>query len=131
MGKNSGDKIMRQYRGKRKDNGEWVYGDKTRFRDKTFIFSWEKGKKLIECFTKVIPETVGQSTGLEDKNDKEIWEGDKWQYGTLVFIIEFRNYRWTKRNIVTGEIFWINERFPASGGKVIGNIHDNPELETK
>ncbi|HAA2615222.1 TPA_asm: hypothetical protein GEG28_14570 [Listeria monocytogenes] len=84
---------------------------------------------------KVDPETVGQYTGLKDKNGKKIFEGDivinsKGQIGYIAFLIQeagfvvvLKNsdYRLGHRN--TNECY---ER--ATHHKIIGNIHENPEL---
>ncbi|EOB2867236.1 YopX family protein [Listeria monocytogenes] len=83
-----------------------------------------------------IPETVGQFTGLKDKNGKKIFEGD------IVEIIEidaFGNLDWNrlKGKVMFSEGAWLvtdNRSFAIplwseiNEIEVIGNIHENPEL---
>ena len=121
------------YRGKRVDNGEWVYGSYyhccgTAY-GATFIVVNDFG------FIEVIPHTVGQYTGLTDKNGKKIFEGDICGCfcNTQVFIVEYCKDR-------CGYFF---DDCIKSGGcdpapeclgnlrdtiEVIGNIYDNPDL---
>ena len=131
------------FRGKRVDNGEWAYGDLAFKKDGTpCIRFWTK----LGIFTAraVIPETVGQYTGLTDKNGKKIFEGDivhavhKSNYGGLKntdFGIGVVKYCDSYYGGASYEIDIIGKSgsrvFSASledGVEVIGNIHDNPEL---
>ena len=118
------------FRGKRTDNYEWIEGSlcTTIPSDEDFYtisyFDFE-GYYIEE---KVIPETVGQYTGLTDKNGKRIFEGDVIQFCTgmkLHYIVEFGlgGFMVSRYDIRDAIINVYN--CPC---EVIGNIHDNPEL---
>ncbi len=110
------------FRGKRKhivdlkDSG-WVFGDLI-----TEEFSiYTKLRILIE----IIPETLGQYTGLTDKNGKKIFEGDIVALGEYRYTVE-----WKEDRLGYGYFETADRMLQCDGGhcEIIGNIHDNPEL---
>lgn len=122
------------FRGKLKvDNGEhkkgdWVFGDLVRIKD------GEKTSTMIYGFGEVDPSTVGQYTGLTDKNGTKVFEGDILVFckgATYPYKIEWDGMGWKlyrsdgKR---IKEAFECNEIHYVNISEVIGNIHDNPEL---
>ena len=114
------------FRGKRMDDGEWMCGNLTVWSDGGA--SIDKEPTEASPLYAVIPETVGQYTGLTDKNGKKIFEGD---------IINIVYPDTIVRNAVinyVGASFYGDNRFDLweldgyISLEVIGNIHDNPEL---
>ena len=113
-------------RGKRLDNGEWVYGD-LHIRTALIHIHPDLGGRVI-----IYPETVGQFTGLLDKNGKAIYEGDVVR--TLSGFVGYMRYneRFIRFEVAAPYESYDNERnpdgVPYESWEVIGNIHDNPEL---
>lgn len=119
-----------KFRGKRTINGEWVYGYLIRTGDGTnAIF----GSHLYpEVVPTVDPESVGQFTGLHDKNGKEIYEGDilrnphNGEVGVVEWSPMWLQYWLTICNIPSKDGLPF---LAALGYAVVGNIHDNPYLD--
>ena len=130
-----------KFRGKDHVNGEWVYGDLFRMNGFPYIYPGHY---------EVIPDTVGQFTGLLDDSGKEIYEGDVLQRipneqysdatgipldmlredigegGDLVFV----RYDESQSSVMylslsrKFNVHWLNTQYFT----IIGNIHDNAEL---
>jgi uncharacterized phage protein (TIGR01671 family) len=121
---------MRQYRGLRLSNKEWIYGYywKEVFIRASYIKTLIEGGTIQRDF-RVIPESVGQSTGLKDKNGVKVWEGDVIDlYGTIyiVRIDEPLAVWFESENDSCGLIDVEQAVF-----EIIGTIHTHPELLQK
>ena len=113
------------FRGKRIDNGEWVEGDLAHSYLKV-----EDNCIINKCgYHQVIPETVGQFTGLTDKNGKKIFEGDIVKDAHHTGVVSFGEFNCSCCEGVYGWSFsnGADIRY-HSIHEVIGNTHDNPEL---
>lgn len=139
------------FRGKKK-NGEWIKGSLLKanfegedynfiFGDK-FDFTDDGGMKALS-HALVIHETVGQYTGLKDKNGTRIFEGDVMKYAKSSQYIRYLNHvrfavsydsinaRFAVERYVNGGFEGTKKLTafnPSEHLEVIGNIYDNPEL---
>jgi uncharacterized phage protein (TIGR01671 family) len=116
-----------EFRGKSVDNGTWKHGFLTR-RNSSWIGVFAFGSYY---HAEVIPESVGQYTGLKDKNGEKIFEGD---WCEAVFR-DKQGFHVKQGNILMDEFMWCldagEEMYSINRlheFKVMDNIHDNPEL---
>ena len=141
-----------KFRGKETDTGKWVYGglfkepappqcfEKT-LEDKYWIVypnprympDWNLPYEMIR--TDVDKETIGQHTGLTDKNGKEIYEGDivkvftnkEWRIGKIIY----EHSRFTIDVTNNKELEYGRTSIIENLTEVIGNIYDNKNLLEK
>ena len=120
------------FRGKRLDNGAWIEG---------FYFNKKNpaskdGVPVSHCISDLPPfgaevdfETVGQYTGLNDKNGTKIFEGDvvKYHYldGFSIREVIFDQYT---AKFCLRDIYGCHNIYVPLLCEVLGNVHDNPEL---
>ena len=145
------------FRGKQIDNGEWVYGvpvkatsiDESEMLIIKSVFDCEEYACRGCDFEPVVLESIGEFTGLTDKNGKKIFEGDYWidtdDGENDIFVVEFRNgqfcfviygicgalmpYGYDETAGGFGECDCVPMTdFYVDKIEIIGNIHDNPEL---
>ena len=127
------------FRGKRATNGDWVYGDFVRgnerksLRDSIFVYDSE-----TQSFNdyEINPSTLGQYTGLTDKNGKRIFEGDivktdKFSEPNKQYIIKYDLQFGAFIGQDRYNVYFVTFDGDSGDFEVIGNITDNPELLEK
>lgn len=144
---------LRQYKFRAKSDGQWVYGShvKTGVGLHYIIPQNLISNDIIQFSVK--KETVGQYTGLKDRNGKEIYENDIVKYTKIIYTDCSRKEIDDIEESLTGEIYyaegiWLGIRLSDDTGRlfiagtvstdydnlefeVIGNIYENPELLKK
>ena len=121
------------FHGKRKDNGEWLEGSLLFYPDVNRAFMSLGRFYKTGDFFEIDKKTIGQYTGLADKNGKKIFEGDildcgdrivyvSWHQGCGTWDCNFLRY---KGELCSNGIENSEWKYRAT---VIGNIYDNPEL---
>ena len=121
------------FRSKRKDNGAWETGGLVVVRggcsdEQVFI-----SDKMTGYHTPVLPETVGQFTGVTDKNGKKIFEWDIVKRGDRIWVIEYdvKCAQFVMKTYTESGVFQIRafDLIPSEWCEIIGNIFDNhPDL---
>ena len=121
------------FRGIRVDNGEWIYGDVVQFPTHGIVRIVEQEPSYKDA--EVDSETVGQYTGLTDKNGKKIFEGDIVQEDDVIHNGEIQIKGKVGSISLEKSCFvvlyndtWDFLQTNAKVVLVVGNIYDNPEL---
>jgi uncharacterized phage protein (TIGR01671 family) len=122
-----------KFRGKILKTSEWVYG--------YYVYTHDRHRIIYEdyegfyCEEEVDPETVGQYTGLKDRNGKEIYEGDiireNYCGDIWEWVVKFSETYggFYIHHLPTNETFYFDDMLGVfENGEVIGNIYENPEL---
>ena len=139
------------FRGKRTINGDWVYGDFMRgnerksLRDRIFVYDSE-----TQSFNdyEINPSTIGQYTGLTDKNGKRVFDWDILHIAKIAdglggyyqppldypvnVVVKWDLCAWMWETLCEDKRYisfpdaWCHYEF-----EIIGNVHDNPELLEK
>lgn len=128
------------FHGKRTDNGEWIEGDVLQTKYHSGHIEYQiMPQTPVSSAVPVLPETIGQYTGLTDKNGKRIFEGDICRFkrfndihvGEIVFNVTTASFVMRYQSIVGAYGEKATQKMLLSvcdDIEVIGNIHDNPEL---
>ena len=134
------------FRGKRKVCDELVYGFPFISRNGEYKIKWYDGYYGSSKTSEIYPESIGQFTGLTDKNGEKIFEGDVVKFTDSPFGYSYTGVVcFNEGSFCIKYEYWEKEKFHRIGQtdkwrdmgasgivtyqyEILGNIHDNPEL---
>lgn len=133
-----------KFRGQRQSDNKWIYGDLLQPTELCDIYEISDCESIDGSRYDIIKDTIGQFTGLYDKNGKEIYEGDIVKINAHSYDFGFEKDKIGEIRFLEGcfgfykqfseKEYLFNELATESGYgeldyyEVIGNIYDNPEL---
>jgi uncharacterized phage protein (TIGR01671 family) len=139
-----------KFRGLRTDGKGWVYGEKLTIGNYVFIvpfneninefivgFDKDNNMPIVNLKFEVKPESVGQFTGLRDKDGVEIYVGDviidgSSEVNKKKFVVVFNaSHKISEYVLQEIGVPYLTSFQSLWSLKIIGNIHENPELLTK
>ena len=114
-----------KFRGYNEKRGVWLYGSHIINRGAHFVAPDEFANGKTWEDYEVIPESVGQFTGLHDKNGKKIFEGDVIKCGMRLYVCAFIEGGFEFRDLSDSKLIL---KAIVNNSCIIGNIHDNQQL---